>query len=85
MSYCRFGEDGSDVYVYPSTSCIVCCGCSLDGAYEADTPREMLNHLTLHIVKGHKVPRDAIDRLEQEIQTEPDKSSTEKFLETKGP
>lgn len=29
MSYCRFGWDGSDVYVFTSSSAIECCGCAL--------------------------------------------------------
>ena len=67
MSYCRFGWDGSDVYVYPSGQGIECCGCKLKQNFTAGTPEEMISHLALHRRAGHYVPPAAIDRLWNEI------------------
>jgi hypothetical protein len=71
MSYCRFGWDGSDVYVFETgVGQYECCGCRLlftsDRADEdptQNTPRGMVKHLRRHRRAGHVVPQYAIDRL----------------------
>lgn len=70
MAYCRVGED-SDVYMYPTTDSIVCCGCILDDmdGTEFILRRDAILHLELHITWGHKVPNYAFERLELEILT----------------
>lgn len=74
MSYCRFGWDGSDVYVFGTTlqtgaEMIECCGCALMQGrfYYAKTALEMIQHLAEHKGAGHFVPTDAIMRLWDEI------------------
>lgn len=64
MSYCRFGWDGSDVYVYESCSGgFDCCGCNLLGDYNCATPEEMIAHLIEHRKAGQFVPDYAITGL----------------------
>jgi hypothetical protein len=73
MSYCRFGWDGSDVYVFfNSENKFECCGCLLKnnnerGYFVCKTEKQMINHLLKHRKKGHSVPQEAIDRLSEEI------------------
>lgn len=70
MSYCRFGWDGSDVYVFPSSGGIECQWCGLlndMGSFVAHCPEEMIAHLAAHRRTGHFVPQEAIDRLWNEI------------------
>jgi hypothetical protein len=57
MSYARFGEQGSDVYVYLCTAgYLECCACALrDGRFVAHTTREMLAHLDEHEAAGHRL------------------------------
>lgn len=69
MSYVRFNEDGSDVYVFLCCyGYLECCACRLDfedgGRFEASTTGEMLEHLRSHRVAGHTVPESAFIRLE---------------------
>jgi hypothetical protein len=69
MSYCRKNAE-SDVYLYPSSYSIVCCGCLFLSAKQDDifgTEREAIDHLRMHIQAGHKVPQSAIDRLKEEM------------------
>ena len=68
MAYCRFGED-SDVYIYPTEDCIVCCGCALEGGDRTEFifRRDAVRHLRMHQSWGHKVPGYAIRFLEEEI------------------
>lgn len=60
MSFIRFGEHGSSVYVYQGHvtgwgEVLVCCGCFGDGgAYE--TAAEMIAHLREHQRRGDVVP-----------------------------
>lgn len=64
MSYCRWGWDGSDVYVFESSSGFVCCcgpGC------ESKTPEEMIVHLASHRRNGGFVPAYAIEGLWHDI------------------
>lgn len=42
MSYVRFGENGSDVYVYVSSRGIECCGCGLQKREWVDDPSRPL-------------------------------------------
>lgn len=70
MSYCRFGWDGSDVYVYESCSGgWECCGCIMNGNWNYSTRQEIVDHLLEHRKQGHTVPQYAIDRLREEIKT----------------
>ena len=64
MSYCRFGWDGSNVYVFVSRRGIECCGCLL-GQPDLVTrsANEMIEHLEAHRAAGHTVPQYAMDRL----------------------
>jgi hypothetical protein len=70
VSFIRFGEQGSNVYVYPGTfkdgrDYYDCCGCSLDddGArFEAKS--DMRKHLLDHRAAGDVVPDRAFDELE---------------------
>ena len=68
MSYCRFGWEGSDVYVYGSSSGIECCSCWLYGSWTGDTPEAMIAHLAVHKQAGHYVPPSAIARLWSEVE-----------------
>jgi hypothetical protein len=75
MAYARFGED-SDVYVILSKrfgsrpwdrskpGTWDCCNCTLGSKdFVAHDAAQMIEHLRLHRLAGHKVPEDAIDRL----------------------
>lgn len=71
MSYCRFGEDDSDVYVFRTGSrglgTLECCGCILgERSFYCQTEQQMIDHLHLHLAEGHLVPQKAFDRLEAE-------------------
>lgn len=68
MSYCRFGWEGSAVFVYESEEGIECCGCALEnGAFTVKEPEEMIAHLGRHRRSGHYVPEDAILGLWEDI------------------
>ncbi len=74
MSYCRWGENGSDVYMFPHTmGWVCCCGCKLHGD-DSDTTftdrRDAIEHLLAHRAKGDTVPEYAIERLRQELADE---------------
>lgn len=61
MSYCRFGWDGSDVYVFESANGLACCGCRLhDDGFLCAEPEEMIAHLVAHRRAGQFVPEHAI-------------------------
>jgi hypothetical protein len=75
MSFARFREGYSDVYVYEhANGFIECCGCSITepteweqvGFFHANTAQEILDHLDLHIKEGHLVPELCIERIRQE-------------------
>jgi hypothetical protein len=69
VSYCRFGWNGSDVYVYESAEGICCCGCWLsEESVYFDTPELTIEHLIEHRKAGHFVPEYAIAELWQEIE-----------------
>jgi hypothetical protein len=65
VSYCRFGEDGSDVYVIRDWSGHLVCYCG-DEEGQQETETGMLNHLLSHMGRGEKVPTRALDRLRRE-------------------
>lgn len=86
MSYCRFGEEGSEVYMYLGVK-IVCCACLLQpiqrieattGSYgihedkEFDTIGAAIAHLNVHERAGHKVPKKAYTRLIEDMVGEDD-------------
>lgn len=57
MSYARFGWDGSNVYVFASSSGIECCGCILsESSFRTTDPALMLSHLLEHRQTGDVVP-----------------------------
>ena len=60
MSYCRFGWDGSDVYVFESSAGLECCACSLQNTFTTSLPEEMIKHLAVHRRAGQYVPHNAI-------------------------
>ncbi len=73
MSYARWGEDGSHVYVYGmhdgEEDWLTCVQCKLrpgKGSFTCKTPGEMLRHLLEHRAQGHTVPGRALTRLEEE-------------------
>ena len=59
MSFVRFGEDGSNVYVYDDVGgYVTCCFCALnpDADFHTTDLDAMLVHLTEHRAAGHHVP-----------------------------
>lgn len=76
MSYCRFGWDDSDVYVYSDVAGgWTCCACQLNTpapgrifppSANLNTPGEMAAHLRKHRDAGHTVPDYAIADLDAE-------------------
>ncbi len=68
MSYARFGENDSDVYVYSNGSSFVCCGCLLaDESQYLRSRAAVVEHLNEHVIAGHVVPQRAFDRLQSEM------------------
>lgn len=69
MSYIRFGEHESDVYVYESTRGVHCCLCSLlDPVNLGDQTCEIFRtgeaaaeHLLEHVRRGDVVPEYVVD------------------------
>lgn len=60
MSYVRWGNDNSDVYLYEGDGGCVCCGCPLEPdeglGYTTRDLDAMLGHLQLHRAAHHTVP-----------------------------
>jgi hypothetical protein len=58
MSYVRFGEEGSDVYIYMSVGgWIECCACPLQQeSFKAYNTQEMIYHVSQHREAGHFIP-----------------------------
>ena len=57
MSYVRWGEEGSDVYVYEHVEGLLICGCDFFvGSFGTRTVYEMVWHLERHRQAGHVVP-----------------------------
>lgn len=67
MSYCRFGLEGSDVYIFESDRGIECCGCRFQEDFFTNEPEEMISHLARHRRANHFVPPDVIPSLWSEI------------------
>jgi hypothetical protein len=73
MSYVRFGQDDSDVYVYPTTvnsrtdgtdrRAIDCCACTLGKDFFYSTA-SAIEHLKAHIAEGDTVPDYVIPDIE---------------------
>lgn len=73
MSYVRFGEDGSDVYVFRTqvggVEMFECCGCSFVGdeslswSFRVVSAAAMVDHLLSHRDGGEVVPQAALDDL----------------------
>lgn len=59
MSYCRFGWDNSDVYIFQHVQAgLECCGCHLDPKkWDYTDVAEFLAHLDRHKDVGHVVPK----------------------------
>lgn len=70
MAFVRFGEQGSDVYVYESTEGgFECCRCDLvGGSFVAADQAGMVAHLLAHRAAGGTVPQLALDALRAEIE-----------------
>lgn len=69
MSYARWGEDGSHVYVFGTGEALVCMSCTLAlpaGSFSTAYPAEMIAHLEKHRAAGHVVPERAFERLRNE-------------------
>ena len=70
MSYCRYGTDGSDLYIYEDTNNrkLCCCGCcfTVAGDFYSGSPAVMLRHVRRHLRQGEHVPQHAIDQLARE-------------------
>lgn len=57
MSFVRFGEDGSDVYIYDDIDFgFYCAVCELEGAICGQDYDAMLRHIELHKQNGDHVP-----------------------------
>lgn len=71
MALCRFGWDGSDVYVfYDIGGFINCCGCKMqDKSFHADTEQQMIDHLREHQKRGDHVPADVFEELSHPVET----------------
>ena len=62
MSYCRFVV--SDLYVFlHCDGHLTCCGCKLQGNFDAHRTCDMVAHVKEHIAAGHNVPSDLISKL----------------------
>lgn len=68
MSYIRFGEDGSNVYMYGSKDdWICCCFCALaEKSQYLKTHQDAMMHLDEHRKHGHIVPEHVYERLRAE-------------------
>jgi hypothetical protein len=71
MSYIRWNEDESDVYIYRNTeNKLICCSCSLvngNGDFICDGEINMLAHLRDHKASGDTVPEECFLRIEADI------------------
>jgi len=66
VSFIRFGERGSDVYVFESTSSVYeCCDCDLDPRrdrrHHTPSAAAMAEHLREHLRAGDVVPDGVIE------------------------
>jgi hypothetical protein len=70
MSYVRFGNKGSDVYIYQDVDFGLRCQlCRLQSgvSFETRSRLEMLTHMKAHRDAGHCVPDFAIKILAEEL------------------
>jgi hypothetical protein len=71
MSYARWGEDGSSVYVIGTNDgerdLLVCVQCSEGSSFSCESALQMLSHLIAHRERGDVVPERAFERLREEI------------------
>jgi hypothetical protein len=78
--YCRFGDD-SNVYLHEVHGEIVCAFCTLDPDY-ADVhladPDDAGDHLLEHRRAGHRVPQEAMSKLQLEAEETSQPSSPNK-------
>lgn len=71
MSYVRFNQDGSEVYLYGSDSGIVCCGCKLEeDGWATLSPKDMLEHLRQHVKAKHVVPGWLFELIKEEVKSD---------------
>ncbi len=80
MSYARFGEDGSDVYVFCGGGYLECCACVLRLSHRQGPVQfvgdagkacdDMLVHLDAHREQGHVVPERAFEALRDPAERE---------------
>jgi hypothetical protein len=68
MSYARFAEEGSDVYVFASTDAfkntvLECCGCRISKDWTYYSTQTMVDHLEEHIKQGDTIPATLIPEL----------------------
>lgn len=75
MSYIRFGENNSDVYVYLCVDGgIECCDCiMLDRCFHVNSAEAMAQHLRDHIQRGHVVPDGVIQAIIDNANFDPSK------------
>ena len=62
MSYVRFGQEDSDVYVYADTTGFTCAACT-----HCEGRTQLIAHLTKHIDDADNVPYGVIERLTLEL------------------
>lgn len=72
MSYCRFGWESSDAYIFATThgteNVIECCGCALSGDHAAFTSYgDVLRHIGEHRAAGHHILASVDERIYREI------------------
>ena len=65
MSYCRWGVDGSNVYVFITDEGYICCECKLRDWGDAlcQSPESMITHLKDHEKEGDTVPAYVFEQL----------------------
>ena len=76
MSYARYGEDGSDIYLYEDIAGgYTCALCSLLpkeagnwSSFHCDTLEEVKEHLEQHVANGDIVPERAVKRVLRELE-----------------
>ncbi|MBN8867499.1 MAG: hypothetical protein J0H98_08090 [Solirubrobacterales bacterium] len=67
MSYARFEDPGSSVYVYLDIGgYLKCCGCPILGDFRAFSTAAMIEHLDRHRDIGDTVPADCYSRLRED-------------------
>ena len=70
MSYIRWGEEGSAVYVVGTPWGLTCMSCYLtpdSAVFPESEPWRMIAHLEAHRIAGHQVPEVAFTRLRHDF------------------